>query len=294
MSRLTIHNPDNDAHFMRVRPVKGRVTVTRGGTVLATTSHALRVLETGQDVYDPVLYIPQDDLGVDLEKVPGKTTHCPLKGDCAYFALDGEEIGWSYDRPLPLGGDAQGPYRLRSGQGGRDRNRRASLMAFRDRAQAQTGAGSAGAVLIRPAVSADLPAIIAMFASDTLGGHGDSTEPQFLPAYRAAFERIMASPNDTLYVAERAGNVVGTFQTTSVTTLTGRGASVLIIEAVHTRLDCRGQGIGEAMIRHAIDEGRARGVRLVQLTSNAARKDAHRFYERLGFAPSHLGFKMKL
>jgi hypothetical protein len=32
----------------------------------------------------------------------------------------------------------------------------------------------------------------------------------------------------------------------------------------------------------------------VQLTSNNARSDAHRFYERLGFVPSHVGFKMLL
>lgn len=153
---------------------------------------------------------------------------------------------------------------------------------------------SSGKIIIRCASIADLPAIIAMFASDSLGGHGDSIEPQYLPAYRQAFEGIMASPNDTLYVVEREGDVLGTFQITLLTTLTGRGVPVLNIEAVHTRKDCRGQGIGEAMIRHAIEEGRARGARLVQLTSNASRMDAHRFYERLGFTPSHLGFKMKL
>jgi GNAT superfamily N-acetyltransferase len=48
------------------------------------------------------------------------------------------------------------------------------------------------------------------------------------------------------------------------------------------------------MIEYCIAGARQRGVRLVQLTSNAARKDAHRFYERLGFKPSHLGFKMAL
>lgn len=147
---------------------------------------------------------------------------------------------------------------------------------------------------IRRAAAADLPAIISMFASDTLGGHGDSSDPQHAGRYREAFERIQASPNDSLYVAERDGEVLGTFQTTLVTTLTGLGSSSLIIEAVHTRQDCRGQGVGEAMIRHAIDDGRARGVRLVQLTSNATRLDAHRFYARLGFSPSHIGFKMKL
>jgi GNAT superfamily N-acetyltransferase len=68
----------------------------------------------------------------------------------------------------------------------------------------------------------------------------------------------------------------------------------MIIEAVQTRQDMRGRGIGGRMIAHAIEEARRRDCRLVQLSSNMARTDAHRFYERLGFAKSHYGFKMKL
>jgi GNAT superfamily N-acetyltransferase len=149
-------------------------------------------------------------------------------------------------------------------------------------------------IQIRPAKPGDVAAIAAMFAQDPLGGHGDSADPADLPLYLAAFDRIAASPNDTLYVAVLEGEVVGTFQTTLITSLTGKGASNLTVEAVHTRADRRGAGIGEAMLRHAIEEGRTRGVRLVQLMSNASRKDAHRFYQRLGFSQSHLGFKMKL
>ncbi|KGF68169.1 acetyltransferase [Hoeflea sp. BAL378] len=147
---------------------------------------------------------------------------------------------------------------------------------------------------IRPARRGDVAAIAAMFAQDKLGGHGDSADPADLPLYLAAFERIAASPNDTLYVAVLDGEVVGTFQTTLMTSMTGKGSSNLTIEAVHTLSDRRGRGIGEAMIRHAIAEAEARGARLVQLMSNAARTDAHRFYERLGFTRSHAGFKMKL
>ena len=149
-------------------------------------------------------------------------------------------------------------------------------------------------VIIRPATRDDIPALVAMFAADELGGHGDTTDPAALPDYHAAFERIAASPHDALYVAELSGEVVGTFQTTLVTSLHSRGASNLTIGAVQTRADMRGKGIGAAMIRHAIEEGRAAGARLVQLTSNNDRVDAHRFYERLGFRHSHAGFKMKL
>lgn len=152
----------------------------------------------------------------------------------------------------------------------------------------------AAPVRIRLAERSDVAAIAAMFAEDRLGGHGDSADPADLPLYLAAYERISESPNDRLYVATLDAEIVGTFQTTLITSLTGKGSASLNIEAVHTRTDMRGRGIGEAMITHAIGEGRAAGVRLVQLMSNATRLDAHRFYERLGFAKSHAGFKMKL
>jgi len=48
------------------------------------------------------------------------------------------------------------------------------------------------------------------------------------------------------------------------------------------------------MMRWAIERCRERGCGVVQLTSNKKRVDAHRFYERLGFAKSHEGFKLYL
>lgn len=153
---------------------------------------------------------------------------------------------------------------------------------------------ASGDIIIREAREADLPALIAMFAVDQLGGHGDTSDPEAYPEYARAFAEIAASPNQTLYVAERAADVVGTFQTMITTSLNARGSSAMIIEAVQTRSDMRGQGIGARMIEFAVAEAKGRGVRLVQLTSNAVRKDAHRFYERLGFKPLHLGFKMAL
>ncbi|WP_425376386.1 N-acetyltransferase family protein [Rhizobium sullae] len=149
-------------------------------------------------------------------------------------------------------------------------------------------------LLIREAREDDLPELIAMFAADDLGGHGDTNNPAALPDYARAFAAVAASPDQTLYVAERGSEVVGTFQTMITTSLTARGSSSMIIEAVQTRGDMRGQGIGARMMEFAIAEAKGRGMRLVQLTSNAKRKDAHRFYERLGFKPSHLGFKMAL
>jgi GNAT superfamily N-acetyltransferase len=149
-------------------------------------------------------------------------------------------------------------------------------------------------VLVRPAERSDIAAIVALFADDAVGGHGDTTDESARPRYEAALGRIAASPNDMLYVAEWKGEVVGTFQTTLVTTMSGQGASSLTVSAVQTRAGLRGHRIGEQMMRFAIEEARAKGARLVQLMSNGKRIDAHRFYERLGFVKSHTGFKMKL
>lgn len=147
---------------------------------------------------------------------------------------------------------------------------------------------------IRRARESDLPALIALFAEDALGGHGDTTDLAAFDDYLRAFHVIDASANEQLFVAEQDGDVVGTFEIMFNRTLTGRGGLVMVVEAVQTRADRRGQGIGAAMIEYAIQEARRRDCRLVQLTSNMSRLDAHRFYERLGFSKSHFGFKMKL
>ncbi len=148
--------------------------------------------------------------------------------------------------------------------------------------------------VIRDAVEADIPALAAIFAADDKGGHGDTADPAFLPAYIAAFRRIGESPDNRLLVIEAGGAVVGTAQITFITTLTGRGSTKMTIEAVQVREDMRGRRYGEALMRHCVELGRAEGVGLVDLMSNAVRTDAHRFYERLGFVKSHAGFKMKL
>jgi GNAT superfamily N-acetyltransferase len=56
----------------------------------------------------------------------------------------------------------------------------------------------------------------------------------------------------------------------------------------------RGRGIGGWLMSRALDQARKRGCRLAQLTSDKRRPDAHRFYERLGFTDSHVGYKLLL
>jgi GNAT superfamily N-acetyltransferase len=67
-----------------------------------------------------------------------------------------------------------------------------------------------------------------------------------------------------------------------------------LVEAVRVAAGARESGLGTTLMEWAVEESRARGCTLVQLTSDKTRADAHRFYERLGFANSHEGFKLKL
>ncbi|WP_228259563.1 GNAT family N-acetyltransferase [Siculibacillus lacustris] len=140
----------------------------------------------------------------------------------------------------------------------------------------------------------DLGALVAIFAADALGGHGDTTDPSARDAYRAALDAILADPRDRLVVAELAGVTVGTGQLTLLRSLPHRGRIHALIEAVQVASGNRGRGIGAALIAHLVALARTEGAGVVELTSNAARLDAHRFYERLGFARSHVGFKMTL
>ncbi|MFH8293517.1 GNAT family N-acetyltransferase [Streptomyces sp. NPDC018059] len=149
-----------------------------------------------------------------------------------------------------------------------------------------------GDLEIRPAVADDLPAIVAMLADDPLGATRES--PDDLTPYVAALQRLADDPNQRLVVAVREGRVVGTLQLTIVPGLSRKGATRSIIEGVRVHADERGSGLGTRFIEWAIEESRRQGCQLVQLTSDATRTDAHRFYERLGFSASHLGFKLQL
>lgn len=147
-------------------------------------------------------------------------------------------------------------------------------------------------IVIRSAVADDIPAIVAMLADDPLGATRES--PDDMEPYRTAYERLRSDPNQFLMVAERDGTVVGTLQLTVVPGLSRRGSTRSVIEGVRVHGSERGQGLGRLLMEWAIEESRKQGCRLVQLTSDAARPDAHRFYEQLGFTGSHVGFKLPL
>ncbi|MGW1053437.1 GNAT family N-acetyltransferase [Streptomyces sp. NPDC002521] len=149
-----------------------------------------------------------------------------------------------------------------------------------------------GDLEIRRMTADDLPTVVAMLADDPLGARRESTDD--MTPYRAALERLDADPNQHLVVAVREGRVIGTLQLTIIAGLSHKGTTRALIEAVRVHADERGSGLGSRLIEWAIDTSRQVGCRMVQLTSDKSRTDAHRFYERLGFSATHEGFKLRL
>ncbi len=150
-------------------------------------------------------------------------------------------------------------------------------------------------VELRRATAADLPALVALLADDPLGAVRESAGGDLSP-YRRAFALLDADPAHFLVAAVEGNTLVGTLQLTFLPGLARRGALRAQIEAVRVAPGARGRGrgLGAAMIGWAVGEARRRGCGLVQLTTDKSRRDAHRFYEGLGFVASHEGMKLQL
>ena len=146
-------------------------------------------------------------------------------------------------------------------------------------------------IRFRAARRGDVPAIVALLREDALGAEREGTD---LEDYLTAFEAILAEGGNAVIVGEARDRIVATYQLTFITGLSLRATRRAQVESVRVAADLRGQGIGGAMFADAEARARAAGCGLMQLTMNSSRHDARRFYERLGFTPSHTGFKRRL
>ena len=153
---------------------------------------------------------------------------------------------------------------------------------------------AASPVTIRRARRDDVAAIIGMLADDPLGSGRERFENPLPQVYYQAFERVDRDPNLQLVVAvDGEGAVVGCLQLAIMAGLSSQGTSRGLLEDVRVAKHCRSRGIGEQLVQWAVAEARARGCVLVELLTHHTRVDAQRFYERLGFARSHLGMTVR-
>jgi len=147
-------------------------------------------------------------------------------------------------------------------------------------------------LVVREATEDDLDAVLALQREDSF--HSFS-EPDHVSAnQRAAFAEIDADPQQQLLVGTLDEQVVTTAHVTWIRMLSADGGLYCQVEAVRTASDLRGRGIGAQLMSVIEDEARRRGAARIQLTSNQRRADAHRFYERLGYEPTHVGMKKYL
>ena len=146
-------------------------------------------------------------------------------------------------------------------------------------------------VIVRRAAPDDVPRIVELLASDAIAaGRGDVDDG--LADYRDAFDAIAADDGNEVIVADSRGTIVATLQLTRIPGMSRRGTTRLLIESVRVANDARGAGVGGALLRWVCDVAApAVDATLVQLTSDARRGDAIRFYERAGFVASHVGLK---
>ena len=150
-------------------------------------------------------------------------------------------------------------------------------------------------IVLRRARPGDVAAIVGLLAADQLGAARDGVRTDTdMQAYQRAFAEIDRDPAHVLVVAEAESRVVATMQLSFLPGLARRGALRAQVEAVRVDQAYRSCGVGHAMLAWAISEARQRGCALIQLTTDKARTNAHRFYERLGFVGSHLGYKFAL
>lgn len=144
----------------------------------------------------------------------------------------------------------------------------------------------------RSAVFQDLPRLVAMLADDPLGRQRE--DPDQREAYQDAFQAIDGDPNHDLLVAVDGAQILGFLQLSFLPGLTYQGGWRAQVEGVRVSASHRSQGIGRALVEHAMVLARQRGCRLIQLTTDQARPEALRFYEKLGFRATHVGLKKNL
>jgi ribosomal protein S18 acetylase RimI-like enzyme len=153
-------------------------------------------------------------------------------------------------------------------------------------------------VSFRTATRNDLPAIVALLADDEKGQTREELADPLPDAYYAAFDAMASQSTDALpniyLLAIQGTDIVGCLQLTLIAGLSRRGQLRAQIEGVRVSSKVRGQKIGEQLITESISMSKSLGAALVQFTTDKTRKDAHRFYERLGFGASHEGMKMQL
>lgn len=149
-------------------------------------------------------------------------------------------------------------------------------------------------ITFKEATHQNLEAVIDLLANDELGKNRENNTRPLPSVYQEAFNRIMDDPNAFLIVGLYKDEIIAVAQLNILHYLTYQGGSRALIEGVRVHQNHRSQGVGKQLFEHVIKLAREKSCHLIQLTTDKSRPSAYQFYERLGFQPSHEGFKLHL
>ncbi|MGG7663319.1 GNAT family N-acetyltransferase [Dyadobacter sp. BHUBP1] len=107
------------------------------------------------------------------------------------------------------------------------------------------------------------------------------------PGFDAAFDRNLASPNISYFLAELDGKPVG-MVSCHIQPLLHHAALVSEIQEMYVEPEYRSRQVGKALIEHVTAFAKGEGAIQMEVTSRATREQAHRFYQREGFEKSHV------
>lgn len=147
---------------------------------------------------------------------------------------------------------------------------------------------------VRKATKDDLPEIVRMLADDVLGSKRESYQDPLPNEYYEAFNEIEEQRGNCILVAVEADELLGFLQLTFIPGLSRMGMKRAQIEGVRVDEKHRGKRIGEKLFEDAFERAKEARCSMVQLATDKSRKEAQRFYERLGFEASHDGMKRLL
>ena len=145
-------------------------------------------------------------------------------------------------------------------------------------------------MIIREAAETDLPSILSLYGQPDF----DNGVMADIESARDFLATIARYPDYRVYVAEIEGERIAVYSLLIMNKLAHKCTPSAILEDIVVATSRQRQGVGKALVAHAMDMARSKGCYKLVLSSNARRTDAHRFYDQLGFQRHGISFHVKL
>lgn len=140
----------------------------------------------------------------------------------------------------------------------------------------------------------DLPSMVALLNEDILGMQRERMDTESRVRYELAFHAIQKQEGNQILLGVLKDEIIAMLQLTFIPGLAHQGGCRAQIEAVRVKDTVRGEGVGKLLFGKAIEISKQAGCVMVQLTTDRRRDDAIRFYESIGFTPTHWGMKLPI